>query len=70
MPEKDFIKNSSTSNSGAVFIPHGMCSTAYTIPDTLNPVAYQNQKAVYTILFKAAAETLSELSADKKYLGA
>ena len=27
---KDFIKNGSTSNSGAaVFILHGMCSTAY-----------------------------------------
>jgi predicted Zn-ribbon and HTH transcriptional regulator len=42
----------------------------FTIPDTLNPVAYHNQKVVYDILFKAAAETLLELSADKKYLGA
>jgi hypothetical protein len=42
----------------------------FTIPDLLNPVAYQNQKVVYDILFKAAAETLSELAADKKYLGA
>jgi hypothetical protein len=42
----------------------------FTIPDTLNPVACQNQRLVYDILFKAAAETLAELSADKKYLGA
>ena len=42
----------------------------FTIPDTLNTVAFQNQKVVYTILFKAVAETLAELSADKKYLGA
>ena len=48
----------------------GYFHVVFTIPDTLNPVAYQNQKAIYTILFKAAAETLSELSADKKYLGA
>ena len=48
----------------------GYFHVVFTIPDTLNPVAYQNQKVVYNILFKAAAETLSELAADKKYLGA
>ena len=48
----------------------GYFHVVFTIPDTLNPVAYQNQRVVYTILFKAAAETLSELSADRKYLGA
>jgi len=41
-----------------------------TIPDILNPIAFQNQKAVYGILFKAAAETLTELANDKKHLGA
>jgi len=48
----------------------GYFHIVFTIPDTLNPVAYQNQRVVYNILFKAAAETLSELCADKKYLGA
>lgn len=48
----------------------GYFHIVFTIPDTLNPVAYQNQSVVYNILFKAAAETLSELCADKKYLGA
>jgi hypothetical protein len=48
----------------------GYFHVVFTIPDTLNPIAYQNQKIVYDLLFKAAAETLSELSADKKYLGA
>ncbi len=42
----------------------------FTIPDTLNSVAFQNQKAVYDILFKSVAETLLELSEDKKYIGA
>ncbi len=42
----------------------------FTIPDSLNTLAFQNQKEVYAILFKAVAETLKELSADKKYLGA
>jgi hypothetical protein len=42
----------------------------FTIPDTLNSVVFQNQKIVYDILFKSIAETLLELSEDKKYLGA
>ncbi|HWQ75283.1 MAG TPA: transposase zinc-binding domain-containing protein, partial [Syntrophomonas sp.] len=42
----------------------------FTIPDILNPVALQNQRIIYDILFKSAAETLAELAADKKYLGA
>lgn len=42
----------------------------FTIPDTLNSMVYQNQRQLYTLLFKATSETLSELSSDKKYLGA
>jgi hypothetical protein len=41
-----------------------------TIPNTLNPLALRNQKEVYSILFKAASETLLELGRDPKYLGA
>jgi predicted Zn-ribbon and HTH transcriptional regulator len=48
----------------------GYFHVVFTIPDTLNQIAYQNQEIVYKILFKAAAETLSELASDKKYLGA
>lgn len=36
----------------------------------INTVAYQNQRVVYSILFKSVAETLTELAANKKYLGA
>lgn len=42
----------------------------FTIPDTLNTIVFQNQKELYSILFKSVAETLLELAADKKYLGA
>jgi predicted Zn-ribbon and HTH transcriptional regulator len=42
----------------------------FTIPDTLNTPAFQNQKVLYDILFKAVSETLAELCGDKKYLGA
>ena len=48
----------------------GYFHVVFTIPDLLNPIAYQNPEVVYTILFKAAAETLAELAADPKYLGA
>ena len=41
-----------------------------TIPHTLHPIILQNQAICYNILFKATAETLAELSADKKYLDA
>ncbi len=48
----------------------GYFHVVFTIPDTLNSLTLQNQRAIYTLLFKAASQTLLELSADKKYLGA
>ncbi len=48
----------------------GYFHVVFTIPDTLNTIAFQNQRVVYGILFKAVAETLQELAADKKHLGA
>ncbi len=42
----------------------------FTIPDSLNPIALQNQTEIYKILFKASSETLLELSLDPKHLGA
>lgn len=48
----------------------GYFHVVFTLPDLLNPVAYQNQRIVYDLLFKAASETLAELAADKTYLGA
>jgi hypothetical protein len=35
----------------------GYFHVVFTLPDLLNPVAYQNQRIVYDLLFKAAAET-------------
>ena len=48
----------------------GYFHVVFTVPDTLNPLALQNQKIFYSLLFKAASETLRELSRDPKYLGA
>lgn len=51
-------------------LPVGYFHVVFTIPEELNAVALRNQKEMYTILFKAASETLTELSRDKKHLGA
>jgi hypothetical protein len=42
----------------------------FTAPAELRPVFLQNQDKLYALLFKVASETLLELCADKKYLGA
>jgi hypothetical protein len=42
----------------------------FTIPDTLNGITFQNQKVIYSILFKSVSETLQDLAADKRFLGA
>ena len=42
----------------------------FTLPHLLNPLIYCNQKLLYGLLHRCCAETLLELSADRKYLGA
>ena len=42
----------------------------FTVPADLRPLFFQHQRLMYALLFKAASETLLELCADKKYLGA
>ena len=42
----------------------------FTLPHQLNPLIYCNQKLLYELLHRCCAETLLELSADKKWLGA
>jgi len=41
----------------------------FTMPQELQSLIYQNQELLYGLMYKAVAETLSELSQDKKYLG-
>lgn len=48
----------------------GYFHVVFTLPHELNSVIYQNQKILYNLLFRTVAETLQELAADKKYLGA
>ncbi len=42
----------------------------FTLPEGLRPLALRNQKVVYSLLFKAVSETLTELARDSKHLGA
>lgn len=42
----------------------------FTLPHELNSLIYCNQELLYGLLHRCCAETLLELSADKKYLGA
>ena len=51
-------------------LPTRYFHVVFTLPEALRPIALRNQKVVYTLLFKAASETLLELARDPKYLGA
>ena len=43
---------------------------AFTLPEQIAAIAFQNQKLVYSILFRAASETLLTIARDPKHLGA
>ena len=42
----------------------------FTLPDAIGPIALQNPRVIYGTLFRAAAETLLQIAADPKHLGA
>jgi len=42
----------------------------FTLPQVLNALCQQNPKVLYNLLFRASAETMLELAADPKHLGA
>lgn len=44
--------------------------TVFTVPHELNPLFLSNQELMYSLLFKAASQTLTELALNKKFLGA
>jgi hypothetical protein len=51
-------------------LPVQYCHVVFTIPHEIAPLALQNPRALYGILFRASAEALTELAADPKRLGA
>jgi hypothetical protein len=51
-------------------LPVGYYHLVFTIPCELNPFCFTNKKIMYDILFKAASQTVLELSRDTKHMGA
>jgi Zn finger protein HypA/HybF involved in hydrogenase expression len=54
----------------AELLPVEYYHVVFTLPGPIADIAYQNKAVIYTILFKAAAETLVTIAADPEHLGA
>ena len=54
----------------AELLPVPYYHVVFTLPAAIGAVAFQNKAAVYDLLFRTAAETLTTLAADPKHLGA
>jgi len=46
------------------------CHVVFTVPESLTTLALQNPPLVYGLLFRAVAQTLLEIAADPRHLGA
>jgi hypothetical protein len=51
-------------------LPTRYVHVVFTLPRELAPLALQNKKIVYDLLFRASAETLLEIARDPRHLGA
>jgi hypothetical protein len=54
----------------AELLPVEYFHIVFTLPQPIATLALQNQRVVFSILFRAAAETLWEIAADPRHLGA
>ncbi len=54
----------------ADLLPVSYYHVVFTVPAAIAQIAFHNKAAVYDLLFKAAAETLTTIAADPKHLGA
>lgn len=50
-------------------LPVPYCHVVFTMPQELAPLALQNPRVLYTLLFRAVSESLLEMAADPKRLG-
>jgi len=55
---------------GKELLPTPYVHVVFTLPRRLSPLALQNKREIYALLFWASAETLLEISRDPKHLGA
>ena len=51
-------------------LPVPYCHVVFTLPGLLAPLVLQNQKLLYSLLFRAVSQTLLEIAADPRHLGA
>jgi len=51
-------------------LPTRYVHVVFTLPSRLAPLALQNKKIIYNLLFRASAETLLEVARDPRHLGA
>jgi hypothetical protein len=51
-------------------LPTRYFHVVFTLPESLRPLALRNQDVIYSILFKAASQTLKEVTQNPKHLGA
>ncbi len=51
-------------------LPVPYVHVVFTVPEQLAPLALRNQRLFYNLLFRAASETLLEIAADPRHLGA
>jgi putative transposase/transposase-like zinc-binding protein len=54
----------------AELLPVPYFHLVFTLPDALDPIALGNPRVVYDLLLRCAAETVLEVAADAKFLGA
>jgi hypothetical protein len=54
----------------AELLPVAYFHVVFTIPAALGAIAWQNKAAVYDLLFRAAAQTLTTIARDPRHLGA
>jgi putative transposase/transposase-like zinc-binding protein len=54
----------------AELLPVEYFHVVFTLPQLIAPLALQNQRLLYGLLFRAAAETLLQIAADPRHLGA
>src|SRR6266851_4916551 len=51
-------------------LPTHYVHVVFTLPHRLAPLALQNKKVLYDLLFRSSAETLLEVARDPRHLGA
>jgi hypothetical protein len=54
----------------ASLLPVPYAHVVFTVPEQLAPLALRNQRLFYNLLFRAASETLLQIAADPRHLGA